>query len=52
MDGSIPSTQKSAVDQYISTICKEYKTTITSTSYEQTINKYIEKAKKYINIAN
>ena len=50
LGGSIPSSQEKSIKQYISTICNEYKTVITSTKYESKIYDYKNKANHYISI--
>jgi len=52
LGGTIPNSQKASIEEYISTICDEYKNTITSTKYDTEINQYITKANQYKKLAN
>ena len=45
-------TQQKAIDEYIQTIAKQYKETMSHTKYESNINNMINKVNKYIEIAN
>lgn len=50
LNHNITETQKKAIDTFIETICKEYETTISHTSYEEKLNNRINIFNKYVGI--
>lgn len=50
LGGNISNSERQSIEKFVDTICKEYESTISHTSYEEKINAVYQKGMKYIDL--